>query len=283
MAILKRVFLNLLTLFSLVVLTIGIYLSYLYTHREFTPKQFKHPIVQGMAIEISTQGIDKDQIHSILNQKFSYLAFGKQMTAYESENHDYVIKFFNPRPPLKEEWFHRYKKIKHFCTLKWFSRAYFRKEERLHKIFQRHKIAFNELREETALVYVHLNKSTAIKHTLEVIDQKGIAHSLDLENVPFALQKKVKLAGSHLRYLNDQNDIEGIRKAFRELEQLFTSRSNKKFTDRIQTLNNNYGFLGDQAIQIDFGRIWKDETLNPEEETEKILSAIKNSWPLFSN
>ena len=260
---------------------IGFYLSYLYTHRQFQPEQFKNPIVQRMAVELSSDQIDKDRLRSILNQKFSYLGFGKQMTVYESEDRLYVIKFFNPRPPLKKEWFHSYKKIKYFCTFKWLSRAYFKRKERLHKIFKRHALAFNELRDETALVYVHLNRLTAPNHLLEVVDQNGSTHFLNLDEAPFALQRKVTLAGHRLRQLASQNNLEEINKAFEMLQRLFAERSNKKFTDRIQTLNNNYGFLDDRAIQIDFGRIWKDENLNADEETERILNQIRRSWPLF--
>jgi len=262
-------------IFCTIVVLLGSYLVYLYTHREFNPDAFAHAIVQHERFPLSPASLSPNELKAILSQKFSYLGFGKQMTVYESEDHNYVIKFFNPRPPLRKTRFQSLRKIKYFCSLKWFSEAYFKKKTRLHKLFQRHALAFNELRDETALVYLHLNASTAPDVELHIVDKSGTLYILDPQSVPFVLQKKAILASDFLHSLSDPQH------AYTALHTLFASRARKHFTDRIQTLHNNYGFINGQAVQLDFGRIKKDEALDEDKELTRIFHSLQKSWPIF--
>lgn len=263
---------------------LGGQLLYLYTHKEFRPDEFKCALVREEVVEVSLLSEpEKEQIQKILSQPFTFLGLGKQMTAYESQDHQYVLKFFNPRSRIKEKWFHDYKRIKSLCTLKWFSSAHFNRRERLLKLFHRHAIAFKEIPAEAALVYVHLNRLTALDQSVDIADRDGTRFLVHLKDVPFVLQRKVELAGAHLAQLASQNDQAGLQEALDQIRQLFVIRARKGITDRIQTLHNNYGFLDGKAIQIDVGRISlsKEVMANPEVEVEKIMSTICEANPSF--
>jgi hypothetical protein len=258
------------------VVLLSSHLLYLYTHREFTPTDFKGNFVRGF----EEKGYAPDaQVIKALAQSYTYLGHGKQMTAFESADHQYVIKFINPRPVLKENVFHKIKGLKRLCSLKWFSSAYFKKNERLTKLFKRYQVAFQELKEESGLVYIRLDPSISLPQEMDLIEKEGKHHRLPLKDCPFVLQKKAIVATKLFQQLSENGDQEGLKKCGEQLFDLFLSRAKKGYTDRIQTLHNNYGFVDGKAIQIDLGRIWKDEEVEnmPKKEMERIVTNVTKS------
>jgi hypothetical protein len=258
------------------ILTAGGHLAYLYNHREFGPKDFSHPYALGEAPSPDEQL--KNQAAVILRQRFSYLGCGTQVTAYESADHRYVIKFFNPRNTIKESWFHKTSRLCRMSSLKWIAKTYGGKKERLHKFFERYRLAFQDIRNEAGLVYLHLDQSTVLSQKLEVVDKEGRTHQLDLNVCPFVLQKKVELTLTHLDKLMGKGDVEGAKEAVRQIYALFLSRAKKGYTDKLQTLDKNYGFAEGRAVQLDVGRICK-KNLNLKAEMERIMVNIKPQLP----
>jgi hypothetical protein len=261
---------------------IGFHLIYLYNHREFRPDDFRYHLSSTLPMEVPVLNQkDEEEVRHILSQKFHYLAFGKQMTAYESQDHQYVLKFFNPRAPIEKSWFFNPLYIKRLCTLKWISDAYFKRGARLTRLFERYVLAYKNLKEETGLVFVHLYAGTNPCHVIEVVGKDGKNYLVDPSHTPFILQKKTELAGHYLHKLREMGNQEELDKALQELRTLFVSRAKKGFTDRIQTLYNNYGFLNGKAVQIDFGRICYDPSIakNVDAELERISLYLKRSFP----
>jgi hypothetical protein len=252
---------------------------YLYNHREFGPKDFHHPFILSLNSSIVPDSEVKSEASKILNQRFNYLSYGGQMTVYESEDGKYVIKFFNPRSVIKENWFHQFSKLRRFNSLRWITNTYFRQKVRLQKYFLRYEQAFKDLKEETGLVYVHLDPSTCLSQTLEVVDKEGSLHQVPLDGYPFVLQKKVELTMHHIDRLLKKGDMTGAQESIRQIYDLFLSRARKGYTDRLQTLHKNYGFFEGHAVQLDVGRIRKLETIQqkPLQEVERIVGNITAS------
>ena len=255
------------------------HLLYLYTHLEFTVDDFQVPFLLESQESSFLDEKEMEGVNRVLNQRYSYLACGKQMTAFESADHRYVIKFFNPRPVLKKRWFRDSKKWRRFSSLKWISNAYFKRKERLTKLYQRYQMGFEELKEEAGLVFVHLKPSTSLLSKMHLVDKGGKSHQIDLDTYPFVLQKKATLVTCQLDLFIRERNFEGIKRSIEQLRTLFLSRAKKGFTDRIQTLHNNYGFVDELAVQIDLGRIRKDESVQkmPEQEFEKVFSEVFNA------
>ncbi len=269
----KKLILILLTVLAIPALHIG----YLYTHREFTPHDFRYAFVSRLEGRADPE--ERAFAASILSQPFTYLGYGKQMTAYESADHRYVIKFFNPRQVIKKEWFSKFSKWRRLSSMKWISEAYLRREARLRRLFARYQEGFYALREESGLVYVHLNRSTAIPQSIQLIDKEGESCTLDLEEVPFVIQEKAVIASKYLKRLVAEGKTEQAQALVISLKQLFIARAEKGFTDRIQTLHNNYGFVGERAVQIDLGRLTRDHALMEgfSEEITRVLSNLHQS------
>lgn len=254
---------------------------YLYTHQQFKPCDFAHTIKKTDNWDVQFGLKDRELALAVVQQPFRYLGEGKQMTAYLSEDERFVIKLFNPRLPLNHKHFSSVKRILRFCSLHWLSNAYFHRQERLERLFKRYQIAATALRDETGTVWVHLQPSTALGKTVRILDRDGTPYDVSLDTIPFVIQYKADLAGERLRQLLDRGDSEKVRDAALQISAFFTQRAHKGYTDRIQTLHNNYGFVGEQFVQIDPGRLLFDQGVaeNSEKEVERILSYIRQDWP----
>ena len=275
----KKLLISLSSFVFLLILGAGIHVIYLYNHREFGPKDFYHPFMLGLKETIHPGEDVKQQASEILDQPFIYLSHGGQSTVYESLDKKYVIKFFNPRTVIKKNWFHQFAKLRRLNSLKWITNTYFRKKLRLKKYFLRYEMAFKDLKEETGLVYVHLDPSTCLSKSMDVTDKEGNLHHINLDAYPFVLQKKVELTMDHLDRLLKNGDVDGAKKSVEEIYNLFLSRAEKGYTDRLQTLYKNYGFFEGKAVQLDVGRIRKIPAIaeNPTKEMERVISNIEPS------
>jgi hypothetical protein len=268
----------------LLIMAASIHVIYLYNHREFGPNDFYHPFMLGLQERINPTEEVKKEASEILNQPFTYLSYGGQSTVYESLDKKYVIKFFNPRTVIKENWFHQFAKLRRLNSLKWITNTYFRQKLRLKKYFLRYELAFKDLKEETGLVYVHLDPSTCLSKTLELTDKEGNFCQFNLDAYPFVLQKKVELTMHHLDRLLKNGDIDGAKESVKQIYELFLSRAQKGYTDRLQTLYKNYGFFEGRAVQLDVGRIRKIPAIaeNPKREMERVVSNIAPSLAHYS-
>ena len=132
-------------------------------------------------------------------------------------------------------------------------------------------MAYEELREETGLIFVHLNPTQVSERSLSLFDRRGVEHAIDLNKLPFVLQRKAELASFRLKRL--KADPSSKERAINSLKSLFVMRARKGFTDRRQVFKKNYGFIGDRAMQIDVGKIRKDRKIAeaPHQDTERIL------------
>ncbi len=242
---------------------------------KFSAQNFEHGFKSNYTQEVAR--LDTQPLNAIFAQQFHYLANGKQMTAFSSDDGHYVLKLFNPMRPLKPKWYRDPSRWRQYSSLKWISREWFGKEARLKKLFLRNKLAYEKLREETGLIYVHLAPSDQVCHFIHITNKQGDIEVLCLEKSPFVLQKRAELVPQRLQRLARKGDQQGLERSKKALETLFTRRIEEHITDRIQTLSNNYGFVGERAIQIDFGRIRYEPEMEKRAEYERIMNNL-NQW-----
>lgn len=184
-----------------------------------------------------------DLKQKLFGQRYRYLASGAQLFAFASEDGKYVIKFFRMKHliPSFNHYF-RPEKKKH-------------REENLNIIFQAYKMAYDDLKEEAALVYLHLNKTADLQTTLTVIDKLGRQHFINLDKTEFIVQEKAELIFPHLSKL----DVEKRKEAIEAMLSLVQRRIDKGYADDDKAISHNYGFVGDRPIHLDIGRIYKGE------------------------
>lgn len=171
----------------------------------------------------------------LLSQTFSFLGMGDQAYAFLGEDKKTVLKLF-----------------KHYDA---------QGKRPLDHIFESCQLAYNELREETGLLYLHLNKEPYSRY-ITLIDKLGFSHIIDINATEYALQKKAdNLIFPAIAQLLKKQDISATKNHIHSLFNLIAKRCCKGIGDRDTALRRNYGFLYSQPIAIDIGSYYCNESL----------------------
>lgn len=171
-------------------------------------------------------GVDPD---IILQQKFYLKDQGGQSYVFISADEKYVLKFFKdmPRPWIP---FKKYQK---------------KKIGKLIRTINGYHLAFERLREETGILYLHLSPTkTCLATTL--VDRLLIEHSIDLSSVYFILQKRATPVASFSESTLSQ------------VCELLKKRASAHIADHDPRLQSNLGWIDGQLVFIDPGRFIED-------------------------
>lgn len=212
------------------------------------------------------------QAKKALDQPFHYLGRGGQCFVFESEDGQYVIKFFkyNRILPISPNTKRKMKKMRDFSSC---------------------KLAFEKLKDETEVIFLHLNKTKNLQKKLKITDKLHISHTIDLDNYEFIVQRKAILLHPYIEKLMKNHDIEGAKKAIEAVLNLLICRCKKGIYDEDPGLHKNIGFLKDKAVFIDVGRFKADpQRASPEVYnkdlviiTERFSQWLSTDYPELSS
>ncbi|MEX0962294.1 MAG: hypothetical protein WDZ28_05515 [Simkaniaceae bacterium] len=212
----------------------------------------------------STQPQPKN-LSTICNQPFTFLGSGNHTYAFVSEDNQYVIKFFKQKHMRTQEF---------FLPLK---RKAQRKRLRNRTLLS-YEIAFFELKEETGLIFLHLDKSPLFDIQLKIIDQNGTSYTLPANEYEFLIQKKAELAFRYIEKLLKKNQSNEALDAMMALLKLNHRRMEKGIDDRDIQFFKNFGFAEGKAIEIDVGEFTYDEkqksALHQKKELKRLSSQL---------
>jgi len=187
------------------------------------------------------------QVNEILNQPFYFLDKGAQCFVFESKDGEYVIKLFRyDHPP---------------------------KDEKIIDLFNACKMAYDQLRYETGLVYIHLNPTPMNLPLLHCKDAIGRSYKFDLNQMRFALQKKAKDFRETL--VEAKQNPEQMQKRIDELLALLQARTAKGVINVDSQLSRNFGFLENQAIEFDFGNFRYSSSFNQKREIKRFSNRLR--------
>ena len=181
-----------------------------------------------MNASAKTRVLFVDDELQILNQPYTFLDKGAQSFVFASQDGNYVIKFFR----------HHHMK----------------KQGKLDKDFNSYKLAFNHLKQETGLLFLHLNKTTHLNQTLDLVDKLGIHHKIPLDQFEFLVQKRAQLVYPALQTFMQQGETDNAKEALTNLVHFLVHRSKLGIFDKDPDLNSNFGLIGTEVVQIDIGR-----------------------------
>lgn len=201
--------------------------------------------------------VNEDLLNKASKQKFSFLGSGGQCFAFVSEDDKYVIKFYK-HDTARLPFFMKYFPI----PKKYFPKREIQRKKRLKRLFRdfnSFKLSYEYLEKETALLYLHLNKTNYLNRKITIIDRVHISHTLDLDKMVFILQKKADLAYPYLKHLAEKKDFNKAKHAMQSICDLIFSRLQKGIYDEDAKIHRNFGFIQDHAILIDVGRLKFDE------------------------
>lgn len=190
------------------------------------------------------------ELPAIFSQRFYYLASGGQCFVFVSEDDQYVVKFF--KHPRKNRM------------------------RKLLRDFRSYKIAFEHLARECGLIYLHLNKTSNLHCKAKVVDKLNIEHTIDLDDVEFIVQKRADLVANHLNKLLSQNEMAKAEEAIRSIYELILLRCKKGIYDEDAKIHRNFGFIGNQAVLLDVGRLKYDtRRLDPDVQKEDLRNITR--------
>ena len=211
-------------------------------------------------------------VEAILSQKFTYLASGGQCYAFLSEDGASVIKFFKHHRRTLPTWIKVLPLPAHLAQKR--EKRLQKKEGKLLRDFASYKLSFERLKQETGVIYVHLNKTEHLNRQLKIVDKLGIEHKISLDDVEFVLQQKADLVYPHIKALVKNNDQKGAQKAIRSIVDLIVSRCQKGVFDQDPRIHRNFGFIEGKALIIDVGRLVNDPERKKSEVYIKDLHKI---------
>jgi len=185
----------------------------------------------------------------LLDEPFYYLNSGSQSYVFLSKDGQTVLKFFKFQHMRIPPWMDGLPLPAPLAKKKAKKRAV------LLRTMNSYKIAFEAMREETALLYVHLAPSSNLKKKVTVYDKIGKRHVIDLDKVEFVLQKRATLVYDTLDSWMANGERERAEKGIHDLLELAVSRCKKGIFDKDPDFSTNFGFVGSQPVQIDVGRL----------------------------
>ena len=195
---------------------------------------------------------EKSELDLALSQSYHYLAKGCQSYVFESSDGKYVIKFFKYQRFRTPPWLFLLPNIEPFKSF--VDQKIFKRQEKLNTFLNSWKVANDFLKKESALVYVHLNKTNFLHKNLQLFDKLGLKHSLDLDQFEFCVQKKATILEDYIVNLRDQKLHSQANLLIDKLLSLILSEYARGLADFDHALMQNTGVINEEPVHIDVGR-----------------------------
>ena len=229
--------------------------------------------------DIATSQEQVDVANAALNQPYTYLAHGFQCYAFISQDKKYVLKFIRHQrlqPSIVVQWLPN---ISFFKTIK--EEKALMGKRRAGYLFRSLKVAFEDVPEETGLLFVHLNKTKGIHPAVTIYDKAGGAFTVALDEHEFVLQKTALPIKETISQLMKEGKVEAAKTRVAQIFTLLERCAKKGIADMDNQLirKNNLGFLPDSAIYIDTGKITRKESIKTKPRFAKDLERLQ---PLYA-
>ncbi len=218
---------------------------------------------------------EEREVDALLSQSYRMIGAGSECFAFASEDGKAVIKFFK-LDHARPVYLHRGILLEDHSALagtisnhpltrlilpspmdQWLKRFLGIREFRIQRSFNSIKLSFDHLKDETGLIYLHLNPTDHLQRKLTIYDSCGILHQVDLDKAKFFLQKRATPLTTHLTALKVKGADEEAKKSIDSLIEMILVRCKKGFADR-DIINRNFGYIGTKAIEIDSGSFLKN-------------------------
>ena len=219
----------------------------------------------------------QEEILPLLGQNFTYFGRGLQSFSFLGDDGETVLKLFNNRYQRRISFAHWLPGIYPFKAWK---RALIRKSEfKLNRTFNSYLLAFEQMREETGLLFLHPQRGEGLP-AITLIDKLKISHPFDLNKHAFALQKKADQVYPYLLKLKEEGELTKAQDAVKSLVELLRSKMKAGIGDNDPLIRTNLGFDKGRPMQIDIGPLYLNDALkNPNEqlsELKKITLSMKH-------
>jgi hypothetical protein len=260
-----------------IVITFFIIRSYMRSNDNFHISSTSNNMSNHPTWEISPLSEpDQQLLDKILDQPFQYIGKGTQSYVFKSNDEKYVVKLFKFKH-MKSSW------ILEFLPEWEFMKEY--REKNLEKknalvveLFSGYKLGYEELKGDTGLIYLHLNKTKNFDRKLNAYDKMGTKWDIDLNPISFVVQENVTTTQKILNEAFKKNDLALAKKRISQIFELYLREYSKGIYDFDHGVFDNTGFIGEKAVHIDLGRLKKDEKMKLPEYYKQDLIILANKY-----
>ena len=218
---------------------------------------------------------DEEQkvVDQILCQQFTYLARGSQAFAFISQDGKYVLKLF------KQHKWHPKNILGYlpFSFNPWY-RDYQVRQGKCHAVLSSCKTALLHVKEDTGVLFAHLNPTALTTPPLKLIDKHGKPWALDLGKSCFLLQKKADLFYPHIQKKMEEGDLEGAKYAITSTLKLLNRFIDMGVFENNAILRKNFGFIEGEAMQFDIGKFKFDGSRKPDKREIGVITQSFYRW-----
>jgi hypothetical protein len=201
--------------------------------------------------------------NEVANRPWRYLGKGCQSYVFESENKQFVLKFFKHQRFRNRSWVSLFENVP-FLSSK-LRKKQAARSAKLAYFMRSWQIAFNDLPIESEVVRVHLNKTKDLGVTFTLIDKVGLSHEVGADDVEFLIQRRAEPLAEWIEKQEQAGESEKVRKLLHDLVAMLVSEYERGLLDRDPALLQNTGVYQDRPVHMDVGQFEKNDTYkNPD-------------------
>lgn len=199
------------------------------------------------------------ELEVAIDQPYHYLGKGCQSYVFASEDGLYVIKFFKYQRYRLQSWLSYFPPLP--AVVKYRQEKIEKKWNKLDGFVQSWKIAFENLKDETGLVYVHLNKTDYLDRQMTIYDKIGKKHIISLDQMEFCIQRKAIMLCDVIIDYKQKNDLQGAKQLVHQLLNTILSEYSRGLADNDHALMQNTGVAQGKPVHIDVGQFVFNEAV----------------------
>jgi hypothetical protein len=216
---------------------------------------------------------EKKALDQILDQKFTYYSKGSQAYVFISEDQKYILKFLKQQKLRANSW------LAHLPFLfNPYYQQYLFKQKKRQDTFSACKTAFTKLKNETGLIYVHINNARDTNKKITLFDKNGERHVIPVDQTSFYMQKRAQLIYSRISEMMHNEDLEGAKRVISSVFSLIDYLGKSGVVDNDPILRKNFGLIDDIAVQIDVGKLRIDPERQQNYAYKKEVGSIVHSF-----
>lgn len=228
---------------------------------------------------------EQEEFTKAIDQPYYYLGKGCQSYVFVSQDEKYVIKFFKYQRYRLQPWLAYFPPLP--AIVKYREQKIATKWNKLDGFVRSWKLAFENLKEETGLVFVHLNKTNDLKKEVVIYDKIGWKHIIKLDQMEFCVQRRASmLCKTLLEYKNNEMLSEAKRLIYYLLNMILSEYA-RGLADNDHALMQNTGVAQGKPVHIDVGQfVFNEEIKQPVvfrqelfTKTYKFKLWLQNNYP----
>ncbi len=254
----------------------SIFTLYRFLHKQtdgFTPSKIRKAF-QETNIPHASSSLSESQereIYDILKQPLHYIGRGGQCYAFSTLDQKYVVKLLKYNNNYPKIWF---RLLPFPGNLELYREQILaRKQKKLEGEYKSYQIALKDLKEETGIVYIHLDAGSLPGGIhLELYDKIRVQHILPADAFQFYIQKKGTPFYPKLELMIKEGQLQQAQSVLEEMASYLKKRCQKQITDKDNGIWRNFAFCDEHPFQIDIGQFIYDPSLsNPGQPLENLL------------